>query len=96
MKGFIVFFINYFPDLGQDIEQSIQIMRVINTEVIKKFNEYGYEVMFIGTTKEGTRVEKVDFDLPFPRYVLPRIDIVDNDEMMKFMKEKAVQEEDDE
>ena len=55
-----------------------------------KIRENGYEVMFIGTTKEGTRVEKIDFDAPFPRSILPKMDIVDYSDIEKSFKSRLI------
>ena len=46
--------------------------------------------MFVGTTKEGTRVEKIDLDTPFPRSILPKMDIVDYSDIEKSLKTKFI------
>ena len=69
MKGFIVFYVNYFPDLNQTAEEVLNLHKMHNKVVVEKVQESGYEVMFVATTKEACRVDKVDFDQPFPRFV---------------------------
>jgi len=69
MKGYVVFYINFFPDLGQDIETIFKMIISHNKDMLDKAREHGeYEIIFVPTTKEATRVEKVDFDRPFPRF----------------------------
>jgi hypothetical protein len=37
---------------------------------MEKINkESNYQIMIVPTTKEACRVEKIDFDKPFPRYI---------------------------
>lgn len=88
MKGFVVFYINFFPELGQNVEEILALMKKFNADVITKIQEDGYNVMFVGTTKEATRVEKVDFEHPFPRHVLPHVDLVDHQDMVRSMRDK--------
>lgn len=71
-KGILVFYINYFPDSGQKVEDIINIVRQQNKDLIDKLEGNGegdYKVMFVPTTKEASRVEKIDFDQPHPRFV---------------------------
>lgn len=69
MKGLIVFYMNFWPDLNQDPQQAVDLMRRINQDVIEAImKETDYRVMVVPCTKESCRVEKVDFDQPFPRY----------------------------
>lgn len=81
MKGFIVFFVNFFPEQGQDVEATINVIRNQNKAIIDKITtETGYEVMFVPTTKEATRVEKVDFDKPFPRFMRGATPVLETEE----------------
>jgi predicted transcriptional regulator len=73
LKGFVTFYINYFPDLEQNSEQLLVLMKSQNKELIERLREADYEVAFIITTKESTRVEKIDLDKPFPRFRPPAI-----------------------
>jgi hypothetical protein len=69
-KGFIVFYINYFPEQGQNVDDTINLIRNQNKALLDKLKEDGeYDVMFVPTVKEASRVEKVDFGMPFPRFV---------------------------
>jgi predicted fused transcriptional regulator/phosphomethylpyrimidine kinase len=70
IKGFITFYVNFFPDLNQDIKQTLDMAANYNKETIEKIKEANYEVMFVPTTKEASRVEKVDFDKPHPRFIV--------------------------
>lgn len=75
LKGIITFYINFHPEHDQDVQASIDIVFKANKEVIDRINAGGdYLVMVIPTTKEACRVEKVDFEKPFPRY-LPKTHI---------------------
>jgi hypothetical protein len=69
-KGFIVFYINFFPEQGQNVDETITLIRNQNKALLDQLKADGeYDVMFVPTTKEASRVEKVDFDAPFPRFV---------------------------
>jgi hypothetical protein len=69
MKGYVIFYINFFPDLGQDMETIFKMIISHNKEMLDKVREHGeYDIIFVPTTKEATRVEKIDFDRPFPRF----------------------------
>ena len=91
MKGVIIFYVNFFPELEQNEVEVLTNMQKFNAAVIERIEKEGYSAMFLATTKEATRVEKIDFEAPFPRYVLPRIDIVDNDKIMDSLKEKVAE-----
>lgn len=70
MKGILTFYINFHPDLGQDVSQTIEIFRQINKSLFDEINsESEYRVAIVPTTKEACRIEKIDFDKPFPRSV---------------------------
>lgn len=67
-KGFIVFYINYFPELNQNSDDIVKAIRAANQEALDKIKAEGlYDIMFVPTTKEATRVEKIDYEKPFPR-----------------------------
>ena len=93
MKGFVVFYCNYYPDLGQDPELHMQIARNQNADLIGSLKEKGYESMFIPCTKESTRVEKIDLDLPYPRYVAPHVDVVENDKIISDIRSRVNEED---
>lgn len=70
MKGIVTFYINIHPSEGQDIATVIELFKQQNKEVFDKINqESDYVAAIVPTTKEACRVEKVDFDKPFPRSV---------------------------
>jgi chlorite dismutase len=70
MKGIVAFYINFHPEYNQDIQASIDIVLKANKEVMEKINkESDYMVMLVPTTKEACRVEKIDFEKPFPRFL---------------------------
>lgn len=91
MKGILIFYMNYKPDLGQTREHSeelINIVREQNQNLIDKIqSETDYNVMFVATCGEACRVDKVDFDMPFPRYVAPYVDIVQNDKIYSVIRQ---------
>jgi|GEM_PF-6538785 hypothetical protein len=70
MKGIVTFYINYHPDLGQDLVQTIEVFKQVNKDLFEAIqNESEYRVAVVPTTKEACRIEKVDFDKAFPRFV---------------------------
>jgi hypothetical protein len=78
MQGIITFYINFHPDLGQDVEKTIEIFKQMNKDLIDHINkDSGYLVAIVPTTKESCRIEKVDFDKPFPRFVPNYTNITD-------------------
>jgi hypothetical protein len=47
----------------------------INEEAIRIIAEDGqYQLMIVPTTKEASRIEKVDYEMPFPRFVPKKIE----------------------
>ncbi len=89
MKGIICFYINFHPEYQQDVQATIDIVLKANQQLFEKIHkDSDYEVMVVPTTKEACRVEKIDFDKPFPRYMSrTHLDLVD------FDKKKAEREE---
>lgn len=83
LNGIIVFYINFFPENGQDAETTINLVRNQNKALEERVKESGYDLMFVPTTKEASRVEKIDFDQPFPRYVKNNVDPISKDEDSK-------------
>jgi hypothetical protein len=72
LKGIVVWFINLYPDLGQSIESTMAMMKDMNKPLLARLAEDGrYVCLMIPTTKESTRVVKIDYNAPFPRY-MPR------------------------
>lgn len=63
MKGFVVFYVN-FPTLGQDALDTLKLIKSQSTEMIEKCNADGYDVMWMPTQNEASRVDKVDYESP--------------------------------
>jgi len=92
MKGIITFYINVeTAEEGKKLE-FLSLMKQANTELIQKLEQHGYWVMVVPVEKESSRIEKVDFDLPFPRYVLPHIDLAEQEKIMDEIKTKALKD----
>ena len=82
MKGIVVFYINFE---SFDLEKITPILKLIKSEnqpIVDKVLEDGYSVMFVATQNEASRVEKIDFDMPFPRYIAPHMDITKHEELV--------------
>lgn len=81
MKGIVVFYINFHPEYNQEIQSSIDVVLKANKEIMDRINkDSDYQVMIVPTTKEACRVEKIDFDKPFPRYIArTHLDVVDEE-----------------
>ncbi len=76
LKGIVFFYVNLYPDLGQHVVSTMQMVKEMNKPLMDKLCEDGRYVCIIApTTKEATRVEKVDYDSPFPRYMPKSVDI---------------------
>jgi hypothetical protein len=76
LKGVIVWFVNMYPDLGQSVSQTMHMIKDMNKPLLEKLAADGrYVCLMIPTTKEATRIEKVDYDSPFPRYMTKSHDI---------------------
>lgn len=70
MKGILTFFINFHPELEQDVCQTIATFRQLNKDLFEEIHSNtDYRVAVVPTTKEACRIEKIDFDKPFPRTV---------------------------
>jgi hypothetical protein len=68
--GFITLFINFHPEVKLNVQETIDLIKEINAESLSLINKDGrYTILIVPTTKEGSRVQKVDFDSPFPRFV---------------------------
>jgi hypothetical protein len=77
LKGVIVFFINLYPDLGQDVHATMNLVKDLHKPLVDSLNEDGrYLPLFVPTHKEATRIEKIDYDAPFPRYMAKSHDIM--------------------
>ena len=76
LKGIMVFYLNMYPDLGQDLTTWLMMFKDMNKPLMDKLAEDGsYACLMVPTTKEATRVEKIDYDAPFPRYMPQSVDV---------------------
>lgn len=96
MKGIMTFYMNVEEVEDGKESEYLDLMKRTNADLIHKLEESGYGVMIVPVEKESSRVEKVDFDMPFPRYILPHVDIVEHDKILQEIKNKAVQDAENE
>lgn len=69
-KGILVFFVNFNPEVNADIPETLKLIKETNKEICDEIEEDGrYKILIIPTVKEGSRIEKVDWDMPFPRII---------------------------
>lgn len=79
MKGLITFYIDRKNQTDSDQHQSlINLIIEQNKEAIEYVKDAGYLIMFIPTTNESSRFDKVDFEQPFPFYSIKN-EAIDND-----------------
>jgi hypothetical protein len=64
MKGFVIFYVNHSPANGDNIETMFNVIKTQNKELLDKLKNGGYDIMFVPTMQESTRVEKIDFPEP--------------------------------
>lgn len=76
----------------QGEKEYLEILKNLNSGSIQKMEEAGYGVMVVPVKNESSRVEKVDFDMPFPRFILPHVDIVEHDKIIQEIKDKAIKD----
>jgi len=77
LKGVVVFFVNLYPDMGQDVYTTMKMVKEMNKPVADNLSQDGqYVVLFVPTTKEASRVDKIDYDSPFPRYMPKSHDVM--------------------
>ena len=69
LKGIIVFYINFSKDDSRNQEQFMSFIRDTNKLWIERTEKEGYGTMFVPTVGEASRIEKIDFDFPFPRFL---------------------------
>lgn len=66
MQGIITLFINRNDFKDQSTEQSlINMFKELNKSLIESCITAGYQIMFVTTTDEASRLEKIDFDKPY-------------------------------
>ena len=94
LKGIVVFFVNLYPDLGQDVKMTMSTYKQMSKPLIDSMTSDGrYVPIFAPVHKEATRIEKVDFDAPFPRFNPNNEDIVRTLAKPKKKNKKIFQEE---
>lgn len=89
MEGVIMFYLNYNPDIeGVTLREQVELFKELNAEFIKELEiETCYRVAIVPTTKEASRVEKMDFAHPFPRFVPNNTDIRENEQNKLLIKQ---------
>lgn len=61
MRGVLVVYVNYHPEQGETREDCIAFLQNQNRELFNSLmTETDYRVMFVPTTNEACRVERVD------------------------------------
>lgn len=98
--GVIIFYLNYNPDIeGLSFKDQVEIFKELNSDFIKQLEvECNYRVAIVPTTKESCRVEKMDFDCPFPRFVPNNVDVRENEQnklLIKKLIEKRYKNEEE-
>lgn len=66
-KGMIVIYVNRDDNTLEKQSNAIDLINSLNSVVFTTLKEYGFHNFFITTANEASRVEKIDFDKPFPR-----------------------------
>lgn len=69
MLGIVTFYVNVNKSEGQDLTQTVELFRLANKELLESVKDSDYQIAIVPTTKEACRVEKIDFDKPFPRAI---------------------------
>jgi len=76
LKGVIIFWVNLCPDMGQNTRTTLEMVKEMNQGLTDSMVSDGvYALVFVPTFKEATRIEKVDYDSPYPRYKAKSLDI---------------------
>lgn len=70
MKGFLAIYVNGGEE--EKVKALINLFKQENKELLERLPETGYAAMFIPTSDEATRIEKIDLDFPFPRFTTRR------------------------
>lgn len=84
MKGLLVFYVNTRDGNVAQVQTQMDLFLKSNDTLIKRIqDEMGYQIMLVPTQNEACRIEKIEFDKPFPRYALPHIDLAESDKMME-------------
>lgn len=63
MKGFITCFVNFAETAtNEQKDEKFHYIQAINKDLFVMLKKDGYEIMFVPTYNESTRMEKLDFD----------------------------------
>jgi hypothetical protein len=91
-KGLVLFWVNLFPDMGQDTRATLEMVKEMNKPLIDQMNttDSKYKFLFVPTFKEATRIEKIDFDEPFPLFMDRGVDVQKHGIQEKKEKEKKL------
>ena len=81
MKGIITFYLNTHLGEGRSSTEEVELFIKVNQNLFEKNNLDGqYMIAVVPTTKEACRIEKIDFDKPFPRSIPINQKELDKDE----------------
>lgn len=70
LEGVIVFYVNFVKEEQVNRLEYLKSVRELNQIWIDRIEQEGrYAVMMVPTVAEASRVEKIDFNAPFPRFV---------------------------
>ena len=75
LEGLILFWVNLYPDMGQDTRETLEMLKETNKPLIDQMIEERYVFLFVPTFKEATRIEKIDYDGPYPRCKFKTLDV---------------------
>jgi hypothetical protein len=90
-NGLIMFYINYRPEDGEDVKKRKELLWECNKEIFDKIqSETSYRIAVVPTTKESCRVEKMDFDKPYPRYLAKTHGDIGEEERRRKEKERLL------
>lgn len=77
LKGMVVFWVNLCPDMGQNTRTTLEMVKEMNQSLTDSMCEDGsYALIFVPTFKEATRIDKIDYDFPYPRYKAKSLDVL--------------------
>lgn len=62
MKGIIVFYVNHKPETADTVQSTIESIQKQNKSLLEKLTTDGYEIMYVPTVGEATRMERVLFE----------------------------------
>lgn len=93
MKGIIFCYLNFHPQHNQTGDDLINLVKNQNKDLIAELEKTDYRMAFVATCEEACRVEKVDFDQPFPRFKPNFVDMAKEEEKEKEREKDRMQKE---